>query len=420
MQARGSIAIKTHFLNKRIKELALKRSWIAKKLGVDPKTVTRWTTGKVKRVSIDRIENLAKIIECRVEELVDKEDIFVLGTDNEKDFAIESIISKDLLLLLSPTENWELVESIIKSAISPNTNKKDIGKLYNLLSITKWRMGDYETGLIFANKALEVGQEVEDKGVYLKGLFNKATIFSMIGKNTLALQFFQECLSMKEYFSKSSDIASLYTNLSMVYRDFANFNEGIRYQKKAIKMFSKDNKYYNLAIAYQCLGFIYTEIGDFEMAIDIYDEAIRCAERSNYEKGITIITLYKLDSLVLSDKQTKINTEIEGIIGVFLKGDQADPFCYEFIARYYRFFSNTKRAMEVIKIGISKSDKSLIVKASLWHEAARIALAEKDYQKELLYRENGNKLYSKLELYNRIINGQVKEYGGQFLNNTIC
>nr|WP_243427953.1 tetratricopeptide repeat protein [Alkaliphilus hydrothermalis] len=389
----------------------LKRSWLAKKLAVDPKTITRWCNGKVKRMTKTNAVKLAECLECSLDDITDKNDIHFLGTNADKEETIEDIISQDLLLLLSPTGNWSLLEKIIKSSISPNLKKDDIGKLYNWLSITRWRMGDYEAGLIFAEKAKEIGREIKDKSVYTKALFNIGTIYSMTGRIALALETLQECLKKKNNFTKISDVASLYTNLSMVYRDFGAFEESLHYQKEAIKLF--ENKNFNLAIAYHCLGYIYTEMFQLDQATENYEKAMMCAEKSNYENGKILISIYKLDVLSLSNQLSNVNEDMLTNINEFLQGDFKDPYCYECIARYYRKKSNLEKAWEVFEIGEHKAENNPIGHGALFHEAARIALVEKDFEKERYYRQLGNEIYEKLGINKRICKEVIMEYGKQ-------
>lgn len=415
MKKRDTIAINTHFINNRIKELGLKRSWLSEKIGVDKKTISRWTTGKVKRIAIYNAEALAKCLKTTVEELSEKTDIHVLGTQLDKELAAKEIISEDLLQLLSPTGNWRLIETIIKSTITPNLSKDKIGRLYNWLSITKWRMKNYEDAKVFAEKALQIGAQIDDKAIIVKALFNLGTIDSLIGKNDAALDCYLKCCELKEHFENSRDLASLYTNISMVYRDMANFNESLHYQKEAIELFSMDIKHYNLSIAYQCLGYIYTETGQFDKAIQNLDIAINYAQKSNNQSALVIIPLYKLDALALSNRFDDINDDIKLNIDKFINGEYNDPFCFEYIVRYYRLISNIIKAEEVIGLGIKKANHNPTAMASLWHEKARLSLYKNDFEAEKLYRERGNEIYKSTALNKRVIEREILEYGKVFL-----
>lgn len=414
MTRKNTIAINTHFINNRIQELRLKRSWLAERIGVDKKTISRWTTGKVKRIAKCNAEALARCLECTVEELCDDADIHVLGTQLDRDLAAKEIISEDLLLLLSPTGNWRLIETIIKSTISPGLNKESIGRLYNWLSITKWRMKNYEDARVFADKALKIGTEIEDEAICVKALFNLGTIDSLIGRNGAALESYLKCYDLKECFETTGDLASLCTNLSMVYRDLGYFHESIHYQKEAVRLFDADKKQYNLSIAYQCFGYIYTEIGEFEKAVKSLNIAIDYAKNSNYQAGILIITLYKLDALSLSNRFEEIDDDIKVYIEKFLNEEYSDYFCFEYIARYYRLIGKLKEAKKAIEKGLEKIHHNPVAMASLWHERARLALVLDDPEDEKKYREKGNQIYKNIGSNKRVIEKVIPEYGAIF------
>lgn len=415
MNRKNTIAINTHFINNRIRELGLKRSWLAERIGVDRKTISRWTTGKVKRIAKYNAEALAKYLKCTATELCDDADIHVLGTQVDRDLAAKEIISEDLLLLLSPTGNWKLIETIIKSTISPGLSNDNIGRLYNWLSITKWRMKNYEDARVFAGKALDIGTIIEDNAICVKALFNLGTIDSLIGKNNTALDSFLKCYDIKECFETTGDLASLCTNLSMVYRDLGYFHESIYYQNEAVRLFTVDKKQYNLSIGYQCLGYIYTEIGEFEKGIENLNIAIDYAKKSNYQAGLVIITLYKLDALALSNRAEKISDDIKVNIYKFLNGDYNDYFCFEYIARYYRLMCEVKESEKVIEKGLEKIKDNPVAMASLLHERARLALSLDKHADEKLYREKGNQIYISIESNKRVIKKVIPEYGEVFL-----
>ena len=56
MRREDTVALDTHFLVRRIEVLGLKQGWVADRLGVARKTISRWVTGKVKRVARDNAE----------------------------------------------------------------------------------------------------------------------------------------------------------------------------------------------------------------------------------------------------------------------------------------------------------------------------------------------------------------------------
>lgn len=414
MNKKNTIAINVHFINNRIKELGLKRSWLAVKIGVSKKTISRWTTGKVKRIAYYNAHALARCLNTSVEELSNKSDIYVLGTQLDKELAANKIISEDLLLLLSPSGKWDLLESIIKSSISPNLSKEKIGRLYNWLSITKWRKKSYKEARAFAREALKIGNETNDKAISVKALFNLGTVESLSGNNHIALENYLRCYKLKDYFKTRSDVASLCTNISMVYRDMGDFELSLEYQKEAVKLFDFDKKYYNLSIAFQCFGYIYTEIGHFDKAIENLNIAIDYAYKSNYNLGLVTIPLYKLDVLALSNNFHKIDNDIIINIKKFLDGNYNDPFCFEYISRYYRVISKEINAEKTIQRGLKQIGDNPVAMASLWHERSRLALWQNDLEGEKLYRKKGNNIYKSIGLSKRVADSQILEYGKGF------
>lgn len=398
------------YLNRRMAELGLKRDWVAQAVGVNPKTVTRWTTGKVRRMAHENAGLLARCLQCSLDDLVDRADILTMGAYADREETIEHIISEDLLLLLSPSGNWRLLESIIKSSITPNLRADQVGKLYNWLSVAKWRRHDYDGAKAFAHKALELGRATGQQPIAAKALFNLGTIASITGKHHEALSLLTESYAGKCCLA-SADTASLCTNLSMVYRDMADFCRSLDYQHEAIGLFQMANRPYNLAIAHNCLGFIYVELGLFAKALEHLKQAMHYAHASNWQDGRVIIELYRLDALTLKGD---LPASVSASIDEYLNGSYSDLFGYEFIARYFRHCADYEKAYETITIGLRRTERSPTERASLCHELARLEAATHKTEGAALALRSGNDLYSAMGLSRRLVEGAVPEYGQVF------
>ena len=64
MHRQDTIALDTHALTERVRALGLKQWWLARTIGVDRKTVSRWLTGKTKRLDRDNACRLAQVLGC--------------------------------------------------------------------------------------------------------------------------------------------------------------------------------------------------------------------------------------------------------------------------------------------------------------------------------------------------------------------
>lgn len=412
MKKEKVLPLNTASLNERINAMSLKREWLAQAIGVHPKTITRWTTGKVKRLSAYNAMALAQCLQCSVEELLDDADLLHMGSYADREQTVAQMMSEDLLQLLSPPGRWGLLEAIVRSSFSPNLRKDQIGRLYNWLSVAKWRQQDFAGARTLALKALELGSRIENRAICAKALYNLGTIASISGSHAEALHLLIQAYELKQSLT-SADIASLVNNLAMVYRDMAEFTMSLGFQQEAVDLFLEENAHYNLAIAHNCFAFVYTEMGKFEESLEHLEKAATYSEKSNYQAGKVIIPLYQMDALVLSGQSHKAIHKA-GVIEEYLANDYADYFCYEFIGRYFRFQGSYDAARSMLRLGVERCHNRPTERASLYHELTRLENALGCTSEATLMLEEGNRLYSSIGLPLRVVNGPVPEYGNVF------
>ena len=227
MKREDTVRVDAHFLTRRIEVLELKQGWVARQVGVDRKTVSRWVTGKVKRMSRESAEALAAVLDCDLDELTVSDEADVLATKEEQRVAAKLIQDNDLLQLLSPSDNWKLAEGVIRATLQPDLPRAQLGQLYNLLSIAAWRQGNYDEGRQRAERALELGEALGDQAIAHKARANLATIASLKGSQAEALEGYERCLAAPEYFANKRDHAAALSNVGAVYRSYRRTRESV-------------------------------------------------------------------------------------------------------------------------------------------------------------------------------------------------
>ena len=132
MRKEDTVRLNCHAVARRIESLDVKQWWLARMIGVDRKTVSRWLTGKVKRVARENAGRLADHLGCDVEEITVTDEADVLATKEEQRMAARLLQEQDLLALLAPTDSFELAERLIKATLMPDLPLRDLGRLDRL------------------------------------------------------------------------------------------------------------------------------------------------------------------------------------------------------------------------------------------------------------------------------------------------
>lgn len=413
MRKEDTVRLNTHYLVRRLEVLEMKQWLLADLVGVSAKTVNRWIAGKVARIARHNLVRLAAELHCAAEDLTLPDETDVHATREQQRIAARLIQERDLLQLLSPSDNWELAESLIKATMQPNLPLVHLGMLYNVLSIATWRQGHYEEGMAHAERAREIGEKCGDRGIIHKAVFNIATIDSLKGRPLSALEGFEWALRMPEYFASKRDHASALSNISSVYCDFARFNEAIEAQRKCIRMFEELKLPFNLAIAWTSLGMFHAELGLLDDAEHAITMAARYAAEGGYERGESQTLLYRANIASLRECHEEALQLAEDGMRRLQRFEVYDLECHEIAARVARRAGEIDEALLRLEKGLERTRPFPILHAHMLQEAARLSLTMGNDAAEPLRR--ANEIYAEMGLIPRIRMEPVVEYGEGWL-----
>jgi tetratricopeptide (TPR) repeat protein len=404
-----TVRLNTHFLVRRIEVLGLKQGWVADQVGVARKTVSRWATGKVKRIERASAEALADVLSCALADLLASDP--VLATKEEQKVAAKLIQEHDLLELLSPTDNWQLAESLIKASMQPDLPLADVGRLHNLLSIACWRQGKYESGKEHAQRAFEIGDRSGEPSVVLGALYNTAVVDSLCGDLGSALLTYERCLERPESFETSRDHAKVLSNLGDAYRSFLRYDESVATQLKSIELFEELGLDLNLAISEVSLGGCLCAAGRFAEAGAAYARGAEHAQRAGYARGIDCAPFYRSDVLTLSGDTSEAKALIDAALPALEKHPVYDLGCHEIAARVYRRAQAWDAAEAQLKEGLRRSESFHELHGMLLLEAVRLAQVRERGAESARLREDAGAAFGRAGLDLRAPTGPVPEHG---------
>jgi tetratricopeptide (TPR) repeat protein len=409
-----TVRLDAHFVARRVEVLGVKQWWLARMIGVDRKTVGRWLSGKAKRIGRRNAEKLAANLECSLDDITVPDGVDAYATREEQRAAAALLREKDLLQILSPSDNWALAERVIKATMHPDLPLRDLGQLYNLLSIAAWRQGNYDEGAAHAERARETGEKLGDAAIVLNATQNLATVDSLLGRNVRALEGYEKCLSRPEYFDTKRDHAKALSNVAMVYRDFARFGESVAAQAKAIKMFEELALPFNLAIAWLGIGDVLTELGYFSGARAAVEKARRYAAEAGYEKALVTLLFYLGDVACLQGDLGAARELVEAGVDGLQKYEVYDLACHEIAARFYRRAGELGEAARRVAYGLAAAEGFPNLCARMLQERGRLAIAEGDPAAEVRWRREANAVFEGTGLGARTRAEPVAEYGAMF------
>ena len=414
MRKEDTVRLDTHYLVRRIEVLGLKQGWVADQVGVARKTVSRWTTGKVKRLGRESATALAEVLGCALGDLTVADEADVLATKAEQAAAARLIQQQDLLQKLSPSDDWALAESLIKATLQPDLPARDLGRLYNLLAIAAWRQGKYDQGAQHAARARELGQRCGDPTVVHGAVYNQAVIDSLTGDHTAALAAYERLLKRPEHFESAREHAKVLSNVGDAYQSVRRFADSERAQRQAIALFTPLGLDLNLAIAWVSLGYVLTEAGRFDDALAAFTTAAEHAQAARYARGVDCAPIYAADPRSLRGETEPAAQAVRAALPGLARHAVYDLGCHAIAARVLRRAGDHAGAQAQLDEGLRRSEPFPESHATLWVEQARLAQACGDAAAEAAACAAANAAYVRAGLgADRQLTGPPAEHGSE-------
>lgn len=417
MKRENTLPLNTSFLIKKIKQLDLKHIWLASKIGVDRRTIGRWTSGKVKRIAIHNLERLANCLNCSVDELIMDNELLSNGSIAEKDLTLNSIISDKLFAILAPLEKWDLLENIIKISIHPNVTPDNLVKFYIDLFCSNFMKRNFEQALQYSYKSLSLAIKLNDKRLVIISLTNIATVHYINGNFYQALAIFEYGEKIKDFQSNINNHPSFYNNLAEIYHCLCMFEKSSLYYSKALNVLNNLTPTYRNCFIYLGLANLHVELSHTNTALDILAKAKETALISNYNSGEVKSNFLETDIYLVSKKIDKAKDTIKYTLSDFYDYSINEYYCLEVLARLYRFLGNHSLSLNILNSALNTC-KTPFETAKLFQERSRLALAVGDIKEEAVFRKKANRIFNQCKLYNRICDTTIKEYGDMFKEGT--
>ena len=411
MRKEDTVRLDTHALVGRIEDGGVKQAWLAERVGVSRKTVSRWVTGKVKRIGRESAEALAEVLGCAVEALTVADEVDVLATKAEQRAAARLIQDNDLLQLLSPSDNWALAESLIKATLQPDLPLRELGRLYNLLSIAAWRQGHYDEAVRRLERAEEIGVQLDDGGLRQGATYNRAVVDSLVGDMGAALAGYERCLEHPEWFESPRDHAKVLSNVGDTYRSVRRYPESVAAQEECLRIFRRLGAELNVAIGEVSLGNVLCEQGRFDAAEAAYERGEEAAGRANYARGVDCGPIYRADPCSLRGEVARARGWVEEGLPRLRRHPVYDLGCHTIAARVLRRAEAWDDAAAQVREGVRRAEGFPEVRGMLHLEGARLAQARGDGAGAAASRRAANAAFRAAGLEVRVVEGAVPEHG---------
>ena len=163
---------------------------------------------------------------------------------------------------------------------------------------------DPNKAVYYANAAITEANAIKNKTLKAKALEVLGDAYLNIGDYVTSFEALTEAINIcpKE---ETGTLGRVYINISYSYTRIKDFDNAFLYIQKAKMLFEELQDTMSLARCANCVGLIYIQIPDYQMAERYFNESLRLNRSINNKRGIA----QNLNNLSLADGDTKLKIE---------------------------------------------------------------------------------------------------------------
>ncbi|WP_367389629.1 adenylate/guanylate cyclase domain-containing protein [Lewinella sp. LCG006] len=135
----------------------------------------------------------------------------------------------------------------------------NLGLIYNSL-------GKNTIALNYLNESLRIKQTLGDETAAARVLNNIGSIYHEQGLHAKAIEYYTNALRIHEIQGNTKGKAGALNNIAIIHRHQGNFNTALKYYKRSLSLKLADKDSIAIAVAYLNIGALYNEIDSLELA----------------------------------------------------------------------------------------------------------------------------------------------------------
>ncbi len=420
MHKQETAALNQHALAERMQALGLKQWWLADQIAVDKRTVNRWLTGKVRRISRDNLERLAAQLKCSEDELVLEDETDTRATQKEQQQASQMLLDPAAQLMFAIREEYVLYESLLKAVMHPNMSIAELCRIYAKLTKLAASQERREQAARYARLALEYAVRCGDVEQEFSSRANLIAIDGESGKLVPARKALEELVSFAESIGNLRARAISQINLMHAQRLLGEMPAAIRTAKQCLEVFMAGKGQTDwgdrgaLIHAASFAGNIARDINRLPLArrLRLYYREIDKEEHT--PRTIIGAAMFVGDTLSLEGRHAEalalLDEHLAGFIelGRVQDGELIQPACI------LRRAGRLAEAREYLEGAVERGQMNIYEPAFIAEEFARIAAAAGDWRRARKLRREANQLFASFGMLKRCVDDPALDTGQLF------
>jgi tetratricopeptide (TPR) repeat protein len=178
-------------------------------------------------------------------------------------------------------------DSLKKALLNEAEDSNKVNTL-NAMSECLWRIGSYDSSIVYSTKALALGEKTGFKKGEAAALRHRGLAFYYEGNFDKALENQLKALDINKEIGYKSGIASNYGNIGNIFDEQGNYPKALEYQFQALAMDKEVDNKYGVASCLANIGIIYYEEQSYTKALEYDFNALSIYNQIGNKLGIAI------------------------------------------------------------------------------------------------------------------------------------
>ncbi|MDM8526904.1 tetratricopeptide repeat protein [Anaerolineales bacterium HSG24] len=291
----------------------------------------------------------------------------------------------NLALLATKQGNYNLAEERYNEAIglldlktiTTETKRHIVIEIFHGLSTVKRQQGDFQGATTYAEDALAMSGELEDKQNQAVAYYKLGDIASYQRHHQVAVAYYQQALTIQQLTGDRVGEGKILNDLSGTTRNQGHYHQAQIYSNQALEILQATNNRWEEVNVWIDLGIMFQELGVFSEAEDCLRSGIKLAQDIGDEVGVAYLLVnWGLVELDQGDYAKAEQLLLEGMVIVKTAGDKSlMTYFHNYLSMVYVEIGDCDKAIE-------QANKSMTLHHTLdmkWSTTDNFAVLAKAY-----------------------------------------
>jgi tetratricopeptide (TPR) repeat protein len=414
VRKQDTAALNTHALVACVEELGIKQYWLARKLEVTTRTVNRWMTGKVKRISRDNLDRMVEVLKTTHEALTTADEGDVFATRAEQTKAAHLLVSAETEALFHTRQQFAAYEQLLKATLHPDLTLRQLAVMYNQLLIVNAMQRKYDEARQMAERAIDYAVRCGDVPHEMSARTSMAVIDAEQGLLGEARKKFELLMDLHESVGSTLRYkANIAHNLGTAYRLIGEMKKAVEMSNLTIEYYSEFGRVDFSGSAYQTCGLLARDIGQHAAAEEFFQASYELHKLDTLPREQVESMIYILESRSLQGEPavaTELPPLLERMRGFTYFGDNYHVAA----AGTFRRAGEIGKAEEVLADGLASPSTRRYERPLLLQEQARCCMAKGNRKAADKLLAEANVGFKQCGMTKRLTDDPALEVGEQY------